>query len=186
MVAGIVRKIELLAPAKNLSCGIAAVNHGADAVYIGGPPSTISGWLQRFPGSIPGTICHDTLKGARTLGLRTPPTDPGIPDASKDPLPHTHDGPVYEPALARVVWLLCCGQLRPRSHARVQRSAYDRGGFRCLAAIQVRDTRPGRRSFARSLVADCFPRGIESPKGAGFPARPSGRNVNSRRRKNPS
>ena len=32
-----VRKIELLAPAKNLSCGIAAINHGADAVYIGGP-----------------------------------------------------------------------------------------------------------------------------------------------------
>ncbi|MBM9536313.1 peptidase U32 family protein [Desulfobulbus alkaliphilus] len=29
--------IELLAPAKNLACGIAAVNHGADAVYIGGP-----------------------------------------------------------------------------------------------------------------------------------------------------
>ncbi len=29
--------IELLAPAKNLDCGIAAVNHGADAVYIGGP-----------------------------------------------------------------------------------------------------------------------------------------------------
>ncbi len=30
-------KIELLAPAKNLACGIGAVNHGADAVYIGGP-----------------------------------------------------------------------------------------------------------------------------------------------------
>jgi len=29
------RKIELLAPAKNLACGIAAVDHGADAVYIG-------------------------------------------------------------------------------------------------------------------------------------------------------
>jgi len=29
--------IELLAPAKNALCGIAAVNHGADAVYIGGP-----------------------------------------------------------------------------------------------------------------------------------------------------
>lgn len=28
-------KIELLAPAKNLECGIAAVDHGADAVYIG-------------------------------------------------------------------------------------------------------------------------------------------------------
>jgi putative protease len=31
------QKIELLAPAKNFSCGIAAINHGADAVYIGGP-----------------------------------------------------------------------------------------------------------------------------------------------------
>ena len=29
------RKIELLAPAKNLECGLAAVDHGADAVYIG-------------------------------------------------------------------------------------------------------------------------------------------------------
>ncbi|MFV0537345.1 MAG: peptidase U32 family protein [Dysgonomonas sp.] len=32
-----VRRIELLAPAKNLECGIEAVNHGADAVYIGAP-----------------------------------------------------------------------------------------------------------------------------------------------------
>ena len=31
------RKIELLAPAKNVACGIEAVNHGADAVYIGAP-----------------------------------------------------------------------------------------------------------------------------------------------------
>jgi putative protease len=30
-------KIELLAPAPNLACGIEAINHGADAVYIGGP-----------------------------------------------------------------------------------------------------------------------------------------------------
>ena len=29
--------VELLAPAKNLNCGIAAVDSGADAVYIGGP-----------------------------------------------------------------------------------------------------------------------------------------------------
>ncbi|MBR3883302.1 MAG: U32 family peptidase [Bacteroidaceae bacterium] len=29
------KKIELLAPARNLSTGIAAINHGADAVYIG-------------------------------------------------------------------------------------------------------------------------------------------------------
>ncbi|RXQ95651.1 U32 family peptidase [Ancylomarina salipaludis] len=31
------RKIELLAPAKNLETGIAAINYGADAVYIGAP-----------------------------------------------------------------------------------------------------------------------------------------------------
>ncbi|MCD8203148.1 MAG: U32 family peptidase, partial [Prevotella sp.] len=29
------RSLELLAPAKNLECGIAAIDHGADAVYIG-------------------------------------------------------------------------------------------------------------------------------------------------------
>lgn len=29
------RKLELLAPAKNLECGMAAIDHGADAVYIG-------------------------------------------------------------------------------------------------------------------------------------------------------
>lgn len=31
------RHIELLAPAKNLECGIEAINHGADAVYVGAP-----------------------------------------------------------------------------------------------------------------------------------------------------
>ena len=30
-------KIKLLSPAKNLEVGLAAINHGADAVYIGGP-----------------------------------------------------------------------------------------------------------------------------------------------------
>ena len=29
------RQLELLAPAKNLQTGITAINHGADAVYIG-------------------------------------------------------------------------------------------------------------------------------------------------------
>ena len=32
-----IRSLELLAPAKNLECGIAAIDHGADAVYIGAP-----------------------------------------------------------------------------------------------------------------------------------------------------
>ncbi|MCS2421051.1 U32 family peptidase [Bacteroides fragilis] len=31
------RKIELLVPAKNLECGMVAIDHGADAVYIGAP-----------------------------------------------------------------------------------------------------------------------------------------------------
>ena len=31
------RQLELLAPAKNLACGMAAIDHGADAVYIGAP-----------------------------------------------------------------------------------------------------------------------------------------------------
>ena len=30
-----IRPLELLAPARNLECGIAAIDHGADAVYIG-------------------------------------------------------------------------------------------------------------------------------------------------------
>lgn len=34
---GKLRNIELLAPAKNLECGLEAINHGADAVYIGAP-----------------------------------------------------------------------------------------------------------------------------------------------------
>ena len=31
------RTIELLSPARDLECGLAAIDHGADAVYIGGP-----------------------------------------------------------------------------------------------------------------------------------------------------
>ena len=34
-VGGSLRSIELLSPAKDLECGLAAINHGADAVYIG-------------------------------------------------------------------------------------------------------------------------------------------------------
>jgi hypothetical protein len=32
-----ISSLELLAPAKNADFGIEAINHGADAVYIGGP-----------------------------------------------------------------------------------------------------------------------------------------------------
>ncbi|MGE5315815.1 MAG: peptidase U32 family protein [Acidobacteriota bacterium] len=36
-MSSVVQPIELLAPAKNLECGMAAVTYGADAVYIGAP-----------------------------------------------------------------------------------------------------------------------------------------------------
>lgn len=35
------RAIELLAPAKDLNCGVEAIHHGADAVYIGAPPVSV-------------------------------------------------------------------------------------------------------------------------------------------------
>ena len=35
--SAMVRKIELLSPAKDLTCGLEAIRHGADAVYIGAP-----------------------------------------------------------------------------------------------------------------------------------------------------
>ena len=31
------RHVELLAPARDLTCGVEAIRHGADAVYIGAP-----------------------------------------------------------------------------------------------------------------------------------------------------
>ena len=36
-----VRRIELLAPAKNVEIGQQAILHGADAVYIGAPRGTL-------------------------------------------------------------------------------------------------------------------------------------------------
>ena len=67
------RKIELLAPAKNLECGIEAINHGADAVYIGAPKfgaraaavnsletyrlRTISSRLRMYPFAPPPFFC---------------------------------------------------------------------------------------------------------------------------------
>jgi collagenase-like PrtC family protease len=52
--------LELLAPAKNADIGIEAINHGADAVYIGGPasarapaPATPSRDIERLAGHAP-------------------------------------------------------------------------------------------------------------------------------------
>ncbi|MBF8294423.1 MAG: hypothetical protein HW389_968 [Bacteroidetes bacterium] len=37
IVSSVRTRLELLAPARDLECGLAAINHGADAVYIGAP-----------------------------------------------------------------------------------------------------------------------------------------------------
>ena len=79
------RHLELLAPAKNVDFGIEAINHGADAVYIGGPaygarakaPNTVEDITRlvkhahRFNAEVfvtLNTIFHDNeLEGARDI-----------------------------------------------------------------------------------------------------------------------
>src|SRR5450830_711040 len=79
------RHLELLAPAKNADFGIEAINHGADAVYIGGPafgarakaPNTLEDIARlvkhahRYHAEVfvaLNTIFHDNeLEGARKL-----------------------------------------------------------------------------------------------------------------------
>lgn len=60
-----VRKIELLSPAKNLACGIAAVNHGADAVYIGGPGFSARAAAANSIDDIARLVDHAHLFGVR-------------------------------------------------------------------------------------------------------------------------
>lgn len=57
--------IELLSPAKNLSHGIAAINHGADAVYIGAPAF---GARQAASNSV--SDIEQLVKHAHTFGAR--------------------------------------------------------------------------------------------------------------------
>jgi len=77
------KHLELLAPAKNADFGIEAINHGADAVYIGGPAfgaranagnsvadiGRLTGWAHRYNARVLvalNTILHDNeLEAAR-------------------------------------------------------------------------------------------------------------------------
>lgn len=54
----LLKKIELLAPAKNLACGISAINHGADAVYIGGPQFSARAAASNSLGDIEKLVAH--------------------------------------------------------------------------------------------------------------------------------
>ncbi len=59
------RKIELLAPARNLECGIEAINHGADAVYIGAPRFGARAAAGNSPEDIAALVAHAHLYNAR-------------------------------------------------------------------------------------------------------------------------
>jgi len=59
------RAIELLAPARNLACGMEAVNCGADAVYIGAPQFGARAAAGNSVGDIARLVAHAHLFGAR-------------------------------------------------------------------------------------------------------------------------
>lgn len=59
------RKVELLAPAKDLECGIAAIDHGADAVYIGAPKHGARSAAVNTIGDIEKLVTHAHLYHAR-------------------------------------------------------------------------------------------------------------------------
>ncbi|MBI4984320.1 MAG: U32 family peptidase [Rhodocyclales bacterium] len=59
--------LELLAPARNLACGIAAIDHGADAVYIGGPAFGARAAAGNTPADIAALAAHAHRYGARVL-----------------------------------------------------------------------------------------------------------------------
>ena len=78
------RNIELLSPAKNLECGLAAINHGADAVYIGasqfGARSAAGNTIEDI-----GTLVQyaHQYRSKVLVALNTILTDDQLPDAEK-------------------------------------------------------------------------------------------------------
>ncbi|GAB6011131.1 peptidase U32 family protein [Viscerimonas tarda] len=78
------RKIELLAPAKNLECGIEAINHGADAVYIGAPKFSARAAAGNTIADIRELATYAHQYGARVyVALNTILRDDELPDAER-------------------------------------------------------------------------------------------------------
>ena len=78
------RKIELLAPAKNLECGIAAIDHGADAVYIGAPRFGARAAAGNSLEDIEALVKHAHLDRARIyVALNTILKDEELPETEK-------------------------------------------------------------------------------------------------------
>lgn len=79
-----VRRIELLAPAKNLECGIEAINHGADAVYIGAPKFSARAAAGNTLDDIKALAEHAHLYNAKVyVALNTILSDKELKDAEK-------------------------------------------------------------------------------------------------------
>jgi len=78
------RKIELLAPAKNLEYGIEAINHGADAVYIGAPRFGARAAVGNTTEDIKELARYAHSFGARVyVALNTILRDEELPEAEK-------------------------------------------------------------------------------------------------------
>ena len=78
------RKIELLSPAKNLECGLAAINHGADAVYIGAPMFSARAAAGNSLQDIEELVNYAHRYRAKVLvALNTVLTDAQLPDAER-------------------------------------------------------------------------------------------------------
>lgn len=79
-----VRKIELLAPAKNLECGIEAIKHGADAIYIGAPKFSARASAGNSLNDITELVKFAHLFGARVyVALNTIMHDKELSEAEK-------------------------------------------------------------------------------------------------------
>ena len=78
------RKIELLAPAKNFECGIEAIKHGADAVYIGAPQFSARSAAGNAIDDIKSLAEYAHLFGAKIyVALNTILSDKELEDARK-------------------------------------------------------------------------------------------------------
>lgn len=77
-------KIELLAPAKDALCGIEAINHGADAVYIGAPRFSARMAASNPIADIEGLVKHAHKYYAKVyVALNTILTDAELDEAQK-------------------------------------------------------------------------------------------------------
>lgn len=77
-------KIELLAPAKDLECGIEALNHGADAVYIGAPKFGARADAGNSLDDIAALVVHAHLYNARVyVAVNTILKDEELSEAEK-------------------------------------------------------------------------------------------------------